>query len=116
MLSLARALTYVPLIFIGVLAASVLPRLLTGGINTRHLFYGRRSDGTLYFSPERVQLLVFTVWAALSYLLAAVENRSVGTLPEVPTTTLALLGGSHAVYLSGKAYSMLFSKITKGEE
>jgi hypothetical protein len=110
------AVTYLMLIFIGGLAATVLARLLTGGINTRHLLHGRRRDGTLYFSAERVQLLIFTLWTALSYLLTAAENRGAGKLPDVPAETLALMGGSHAVYLGGKAYSMLFAKIAKRKE
>jgi hypothetical protein len=110
------AVAYLALVFVGAMAATVLARLLTGGINTRGLLHGRRRDGTSYLSAERVQLLIFTVWAALSYLLTAAGNRGSGRLPDVPTTTLAALGVSHAVYLGGKAYSMLFARTVKREE
>src|SRR5438045_23854 len=114
--SLVSTTTYAVLLFIVGLSAAVFPRLLNGGINTRHLLYGRKADGSTYFSPERVQLLLFTIWTALSYLLNVIEHRGDGKLPDVPTTTLALLSGSHALYLGGKAYSMLFAKTAKGEE
>lgn len=108
-------------LFLVSLIAIVLHRLLTGKINTQYLFYGTRSDGTRYFSPERVQLMIFTLWVALSYLLDTYETQVVHLppnttpmLPDVPTKTLALLGASHMVYLTGKAYSMFVAKITKG--
>jgi len=103
------------------LVVLVLYRLLTGKINTQYLFYGKKFDGTRYFSPERVQLMISTLWVGLSYLLDTYETQVVhlrpGTkpvLPDVPTKTLALLGTSQVVYLAGKAYSMLIAKITKG--
>jgi hypothetical protein len=113
--TLARVASYVTLIFLAALAIIVLMQLLNGAINTHRLLHGREEDDRLYFSPARVQLLVFTIWAAFSYLLEAVEKRGSGKLPEVSTETLALLGGSHAIYLTGKAYSMLFKKKVKGD-
>ncbi|HEY0396225.1 MAG TPA: hypothetical protein VGD01_17205 [Candidatus Elarobacter sp.] len=91
--------------FLGGLAAVIAMQLLAGGINTRHLFYGRRNDGALYFSPERVQLLLFTVWVAFSYLLSVIEQP--GKFPEISAQTLGLLGGSHALYLGGKTVARL---------
>jgi hypothetical protein len=116
MYGFVSAAIYATLVFVAALAAAVLTRLVDGGINTRRLLYGRTADGRLYFSPERVQLLMFTVWAALSYLLKVIETRADGKMPDVPTATLALLGGSHGVYLAGKAVSMLFVGRAKGEE
>ena len=78
----------------------VATQILTGAINTRYLFYGRRKDDRLYFSPERVQLLVITIWVAFNYLLNVIDTR---TLHDIPSQTLALLGGSHVLYLGGKA-------------
>jgi hypothetical protein len=48
------------ILFVFALAAIIGYKLLTGQINTRYLFFGLRSDGTRYFSPERLQLLVVT--------------------------------------------------------
>jgi hypothetical protein len=103
------------IVFLGGLAAIIAYRLLNGQINTRYLLYGTQKDGAKYFSPERVQLLLFTLGTAMFYLSDVTQNRTSGVLPDVSTQTLALLGGSHAIYLSGKAYMMLFKKINKGE-
>ena len=103
------------LVFVGGLAAIIAHRLLTGQINTTGLLYGTKKDGTKYFSPERLQLMVFTLGTAMFYLNSVFQNRSSGVLPDVPTETLALLGGSHAIYLGGKAYMMLLKNTKKGE-
>ena len=103
------------LIFLGGLAAIIAYRLLTGQINTSGLFYGTKKGGAKYFSPERVQLMVFTLGTAMLYLSSVTQNRTSGVLPDVPTQTLVLLGGSHAIYLGGKAYMMLFKKNGKGD-
>lgn len=108
-------------LFLVSLVVIVFYRLLTGKINTQYLFYGQRRDGTRYFSPERVQLMIFTLGVGLWYLFDTFETQVVHlpphtkpVLPDVPTKTLALLGASHTVYLAGKAYKMLIAKITKG--
>ena len=95
--------------------------MLTGQVNTRGLLYGRMSDGTRYLSPERVQLMIFTLWVGLFYLLDTFETRFLNptpetahTLPEVNTQTLALLGGSQTVYLLGKVVSMFVAHRKKG--
>lgn len=121
MISLSLGVNLVVGVFLGSLIVLVLYRMLTGKINTRYLFYGTMRDGTLYFSPERVQLMIFTLWVALSYFLDTYETQVVHlppgqapVLPDVPTHTLALMGASQMVYLAGKAYSMLIAKVTKG--
>ena len=102
-------------IFLGALAAIIAHRLLTGEINTNYLLYGIQKDGTKYFSPERVQLLLFTLGTAMFYLSNVLQNRSSGVLPDVSNQTLVMLGGSHAIYLGGKAYMMLLKNTKKGE-
>ena len=102
--------------FLGGLAAIIAYRLLNGQINTRYLFYGTQKDGAKYFSPERVQLLLFTLGVAIFYLNDVMEKRKSGALPDISTQTLVLLGGSHAIYLGGKAYMMLLKTIRKGEQ
>jgi hypothetical protein len=101
------------IVFLGGLAAIIAYRLLTGRINTQYLLYGTQKDGTIYFSPERVQLLLFTLGTAMFYVAEVLKDRNSGELPDISTQTLALLGGSHAIYLGGKAYTMLFKKIAK---
>jgi hypothetical protein len=87
------------------MAAVVVSRLLTGSINTRQLLYGRRNNGDLYFSPERVQLLAITIWIAFNYLLSVLDHP--GSLPDISPQTLQLLGGSQALYLGGKTIARL---------
>ena len=105
---IAQAGAWIGLGFTIALVAIVATQLLNGQINTRRLLYGMRRGGALYFSPERVQLLMLTLWAAGSYMADAVAARPEGRLPDVSTTTLAIVGGSQAVYLAGKAYNFLF--------
>jgi hypothetical protein len=105
----------ITLVFVGGLAAIIAHRLVTGQINTTGLFYGTKKGGAKYFSPERVQLMVFTLGTAMFYLSSVTQNRASGVLPDVPAETLVLLGGSHAIYLGGKAYMMLFKKNGKGD-
>ena len=63
----------------------------------------RSADGTM--SPGRVQLLVLTVLTALQYLLATIHDPS--HLPAVPGNLVLALGGSQAVYLGAKAWTLL---------
>jgi hypothetical protein len=58
--------------------------------------------------------MIFTLWVGLSYLFQTYDTQVVHLspetkpiLPDIPMKTLALLGGSHMIYLTGKAYSML---------
>jgi len=74
--------------------------LLTGQINTSGLFM--RKDGARTFSPERVQLLLATFAAAFQYLNQVVKDPS--HLPEVAPRWIALVGGSHAIYLGHRFY------------
>ena len=92
---------YVVAGFLLSLGAVVAMQLLTGAINTRYLLYGMRPRGRRYFSPERVQLLIVTLWVAFNYLMSVWNDRT--SLPNVDAQTLGILGGSHAVYLGGKA-------------
>jgi len=66
-------------------------------------------DDDLYFSPERVQLLVFTIGAALYYVLQTVTTAKSGKLPDLPDGWPAVMGGSNAIYLGGKAYARWFA-------
>jgi hypothetical protein len=87
------------------LGGVVVTKLLNGSIITQFLLYGMRKDGTLYLRPERVQLMAVTLWLALNYLLTALNNPHVQSLPDVNNQTLAVLAGSQLLYLGGKAPS-----------
>jgi hypothetical protein len=99
--------------FLVLLGAIVAFQLLTGRIKTSGLFRGQISGRPVgqnqYFSPERVQLLIFTLGAALYYLSQVINNPNPGTFPEVPASWPAILGGSHAIYLGGKSYARWFA-------
>jgi hypothetical protein len=115
-------------LFLLALFGIVVTQLLTGQISTKNLLYGRmndtgnpivgadgrtqdmkKKDDTLYFSPERVQLLLFTLGAAFYYLTQVLNNPNPGTFPPLPLSWPAVIGGSNAIYLGGKAYSRLWS-------
>jgi hypothetical protein len=113
MTGIAAPLSFVVEGFLGVLSAVVAMQLLNGGINLRYLLHGRSPAGGRYFSPERVQLLTVTIWVAFNYLLSVMANPTV--LPDVPPQTLALLGGSHVLYLGGKTYARLAAAQTRTE-
>jgi hypothetical protein len=103
------------LLFLLALAAAVVVQLLTGDINTRRLLCGRisgrrRKEDHYYFSPERVQLLIFTLGAALHYVALVFTNSQPGKFPDVPEAWPAVIGGSNLVYLGGKAYSRWLSR------
>ena len=101
------------LIFLLGLAGTVAYQLLTGEINTRYLLYGtvtgRKENDGRYFSPERVQLLVFTLGTALYYLMQVTTTAQSGKFPDIPDGWPALMGGSNAIYLGGKAYARWFA-------
>jgi len=94
-----------PVILLGGFFAIVFWKLLTGSISLSQLLCGDRSDNTTYFSPGRVQLLMITLIFALNYLIQVIHDPT--RFPDVPNGLVAVLGGSHAVYLGGKAEAML---------
>jgi hypothetical protein len=101
-------------IFLTALAGIIAIQLLTGRISMAGLFRGRISGRPIgqneYFSPERVQLLISTLGAAAYYLSQVLANTNPGVFPPVPATWPALIGGSNAIYLGGKAYARWFAK------
>jgi hypothetical protein len=109
MSELVLLLKWEVLLFLAALAGLVAIQLLTRQINTSGLLYGRVSSRKRgedrYFSPERVQLLVFTLGTAFYYLSQVLMNSNPGTFPAVPDSWTAVVGGSNAIYLGGKAWA-----------
>jgi hypothetical protein len=87
------------------LCAVIVGRLPTGDINTSGLLSGRKGNDDLYFSPERVQLLLFCS-AAFEFLTDFL--RPPAQFPQVSGTLLALFGSSHLLYLGGKVGAAFF--------
>jgi hypothetical protein len=85
----------------------VLLKIATGRISLASLL--STADGKRSYSPARLQLLIFTVAVAASYLYSALVDPSRDSLPDLPASVLVALGGSQAVYLGGKAFTT-FSK------
>jgi hypothetical protein len=77
---------------LGVLAAIIFYRLITGAIHTTGLL--RASDGTP--SANDVQMLALTVAAAGYYLVEATRSAPEGHLPAVPVALLMVVAASHA--------------------
>lgn len=100
------------ILFVGGLALTITFRLFTGGINTKYLLYGVRSDGTKFFSPMRVQLLLSTMAVAVQYLLMASRTTS-GQMPRLPDASLEILGLSNVIYLGSKAWAIFKKKLPK---
>jgi len=108
-------------LFLAALAAAVAAQLLNGQINTTRMLYGRISGPPgapprYYFSPERVQLLIITLGAAIHYLGLVLTNPTPGIFPAVPETVAAVVGGSNALYLGGKAWARWMGPVTTRTE
>ncbi|SRR5258708_38088911 len=105
LVSLAR---WEMLILLGGLMATVVYKLFTGGIDMSGLLTVKGGPDDQSFSASRAQMLMATVVAGMYYLLQVIDNPSAKSLPEMPPALVAILGGSHAIYLGGKARSLLF--------
>jgi hypothetical protein len=101
-----QAVVCILVLFLGGVFLTITVGLLTGYVNTRGLLYGRRADGSVYFSSARVQLLILTIGSAADYLISVLDRRSCA-LPEAPPQLVAMMGGSQLLYLAGKAWALL---------
>jgi len=109
--SLPAAIQDVVIGFLFSLFAIIVIRLLTGDINSRGVLRTKSPTGEDSISPARVQLLVFTLATAGTYLGWALEARGTGIMPKVPEAWLVTLGGSHLFYLGSKAYAFFGKSI-----
>lgn len=100
-------------LLIGGLFAIILYKILDGSIDLNGLLTGDSRDGSEFFSPGRTQLLVLTVVTAINYLIQVAKSPSLRALPTIQHSTLAILTGSHVLYLAGKARSMLLGSFTE---
>lgn len=107
--SLATALRYEMLFLLTALIVVISYRLLTRQININGLLADKMSGRA--FSPGRLQMLVVTLGIAIYYVAMVFKSQEPGRLPDLPNEFLLALGGSHAFYLSGKAYGLLASRL-----
>jgi hypothetical protein len=73
-----------------------------------------KGSGRRTFSPGRLQMLIATVVIAGRYLYSVAVNPQQAALPTLHPAELAVLGGSQAVYLGGKAIDAYLQPILKG--
>lgn len=95
-------------LFLAAIGLLIAGQLLSGGINTSGLLLGTKGDGSSYLSPERVQLLLFTIAVAFQYVSAVLKNPTV--FPTIQQDWLALFGASHVVYLGGKLGALFVNR------
>lgn len=107
--TLGIILRYELLILLLVLIAIIAYKLLVQQINTNGLMLDKTSGRA--FSPGRLQMLVITLMIAVYYIFLVMDTEDTGRLPDLPNEFLIALGGSHAVYLSGKLYGMLAARL-----
>jgi hypothetical protein len=111
MIGAARLFYWEGMIVLGGIFGIIVWRLFTGAISLDYLLYGDRRDRNeasgyfTFFSPGRTQLLVVTILTASYYLLQVIHDPTI--FPKIPVAWVVALGGSHAIYLGGKAQSML---------
>jgi len=95
------------------LAAIVLWQITSGRIAIAGLLTAKDADSRTSFSPARLQLLIFTVVIAARYLYQVFAHLGQTTLPPLPSSVVAALGGSQAVYLAGKAFAAYIQPLLK---
>ena len=97
-------------ILIGGFFAVVLWKILNGDIALDELFEGDvRGKTTPQTSAGRIQAFWVTLFVAYYYLVQVINNPT--EFPDVPDSMVALLAGSHALYLGGKAQAMLLGRL-----
>lgn len=102
-------LSFILLTWLGGLAALIVYEFMRGRIWFRGLFTTDiDGDGVAdEFHPERVQLLIMSLFGIVGYAMLAMDAVSTAktgltALPEIPDELLMMLGASNTFYLSGK--------------
>ena len=104
--TLPAVLRYEMFFILTALAVIVTYRLLTRQINTNGLLRDKISGRAV--SAGRLQLLIVTLLIAVYYVSEVLRTQK---LPVMPREYLLALGGSHLLYLGGKTYGLLASKL-----
>jgi hypothetical protein len=109
----AKSAVIAGVLLVGGFFAVVLLKIATGEISLAYLLYTRDTAGNWSYSPGRMQLLIFTVVVAGTYLHSVMVSPASGSLPDLSPNVLAVLGGSHATYLGSKAFTALVQPLLK---
>jgi hypothetical protein len=108
MQTLGVILRYELLILLLVLIAIIAYKLLVRQINIDGLLIDKANGQAI--SPSRVQMLVVTLVIGVYYMFQVMKTKDPGRFPDLPNEFMIALGGSHAIYLSGKLYDMLAAR------
>lgn len=107
------------LLFLVGLMFSILLLLLKKRINLRGLLFDKMNNQK--YSPQRLQLLLFSLIFSVYYLFEVVHNLSKCTalnypctMPQIRTEFLFLLGASNVAYLWGKLVLILKYRRSEG--
>jgi hypothetical protein len=110
---LSQSVRYAALALTAAYALLIAWKLYTRDIPLDGLLKSVDNSGKVRSSPGRLQLLLFTLVVAGQYLASVWKNPGAASLPPVPPTILAVVAGSHAVYLGGKALSTYLPLLKK---
>lgn len=116
MILLARLAFYGGSLLMAGFAAILVLQIVMGRISLDGLLYTKDGDGQRTFSPARLQLLILTVVVTAQYLHAVLGNPRLGSLPSLPQSVVATLGGSQAAYLGGKAFTAYIQPLLKNSK
>ena len=96
------------------IAAVIAYRCLNGGIGlTGILAHDGEAQADHRPAPDRIQMLVMFIFALVAYARLALTTAASHCMPPVPPELVALLAGSHGIYLSGKLTRALKGKKRK---
>ena len=113
--TLARIAYAEMLILLGGFFGVVCWQLLTRPSALSGLLQGDRYDGPnrelapVDFTAGRAQLLIFTLYFAVYYLIQILHSSS--GFPAIPDNMLYVLGGSQVTYLGGKSYDIVLRRM-----
>jgi hypothetical protein len=108
----SKVLSVEALAFVYGLAFLVGYGLLTSRINMRGLLLDKSGPGGV--RPERVQLMLTTMAVAAKYLIDLAATTT-PAFPRIDPLWLYLLGSSHGIYISRKAYERFWGTPGKPE-
>ena len=118
--SISQLASWEALILLAGLFGVILWKCISGEIVLDGLFEGdmkapksrapeNQDEFSTHISVGRIQVFWITLCVAYSYLAQVVQDPS--QLPALPDSTVALLAGSHALYLGGKAQAMFLGPL-----
>ena len=107
--ALAAALRYEMLLLLVILIGIIGYKLLVQEINVSGLLLDKTNRRVV--SAGRLQLLIVTLSIAIYYLFMVMDTKDSEKLPDMPNEFIVALAGSHSIFLAGKFYDMVLSKL-----